>query len=358
MVRIPEGTYLMGSPVGSSEEERPMHEVVVAAFFYDAKEVTMKAYAACVAAGKCKAPGADNPFCNAKLTDRDDHPANCIDWNDAVAYCGFVDKRLPTEGEWEYAARGGAERRTYSWGEQDPDGTRSCYMHPGGSCPVGSFAPGAFGLYDVNGNVWEWTSSWFGTYREAGGGEIEQGQYKVYRGGSWSRRFPKWLRNELRNRYKVDEHSASLGVRCAKTVSPLACPAQTAAKDGQCVRSEGVPQCETGWAWNGKACAVSAEATLASGVPHATPGGQPLPTPDAAPSASSKPHDYNDTSDVTYVRTRTPANDGDCQRNWPNTPNAYRWDGGTFHSRNAPIAAAGCQKRDMGRTWTSACCKS
>ncbi len=339
-----------------------MHEVVVAAFFFDAKEVTMKAYADCVGKGACKPAAQDNPFCNAKLADRDDHPANCIDWNDADAYCKSVGKRLPTEGEWEYAARGGAERRTFSWGAEDADETRACYKHPGGSCPVGSFPPGAFGLYDVNGNVWEWTSSWFGSYP----GELATGQFKVYRGGSWSRRFPKWLRNELRNRYKVNEHSASLGVRCAQTVNPLTCPAQTV-KDGErCVRSEGLPQCETGLAWNAKECVVSAETTLASG--NAVPQGGAPSGPGAAEPASSasaaaaapsdEPHAYDDTGDVTYLRTRTPGNDADCQRNWPNTPIAYRWDGGTFHSRNKPIASAGCQKRDMGRTWTSACCKS
>ena len=252
MVRIPEGVFLMGSPTGGNHEERPMHEVAIAAFWLDRSEVTMRAYATCVNAGGCTAPKENNPFCNARFSDRDAHPVNCVDWNQAVAYCAFASKRLPTEREWEYAARGGAERRSFSWGEEDADPTRACYMHPNGSCPVGSFAPGAFDLLDMNGNVWEWTSSWFGSYPD----ELTSGRDKVYRGGSWSRRFPKWLRNELRNRYKVGEHSASLGIRCAKTIDPLVCPAQTSPQSsplgGLCVRTEGVPGCEAGFAWNGK----------------------------------------------------------------------------------------------------------
>jgi hypothetical protein len=348
MVRIPEGTFLMGSPLGASAEERPMHEVAIAAFFFDRTEVTMNAYAACVTAGACTPTKDDNPFCNVRFEGRGDHPVNCIDWDQAVAYCASLGKRLPTEREWEYAARGGAERRTYSWGEADADSTRACYMHAGGSCPVGSFAPGAFGLLDVNGNVWEWTSSWFGSYPD----EPEKGLFKVYRGGSWSRRFPKWLRNELRNRYRKGQHSASLGVRCAKTVEPLVCPPQHAAEGGACVRIEGVPACEPGFAWRDGACAPAGRAATSRPAP---PGGDEAPAAATAP--SSAPRAYDDTDGIQYVRTRTPQHDPGCQRNWPSTPAAYRWDGGTFHSRNGPIAAAGCNKRDMGRTWTSACCK-
>jgi len=73
----------------------------------------------------------------------------------AEAYCGFVGKRLPSEREWEYIARGGSEQRLYSWGDNDPTDKISCYMHVGGSCEVGSYPAGAFGLFDVSGNVWE-----------------------------------------------------------------------------------------------------------------------------------------------------------------------------------------------------------
>src|SRR5262249_2484263 len=105
-------------------------------------------------------PPNEAPFCNGLDESRRDHPVNCIDATMAAAYCHFAGGRLPTEAEWEYAARGGSEHRRYSWGAEPPDGSRACYYHAG-TCPVASFAPGAFGLYDVSGNVWEWTSSLF-----------------------------------------------------------------------------------------------------------------------------------------------------------------------------------------------------
>ena len=184
MVEVPAGVFLMG---GESPENTPVHEVVVATFYLDLNEVTMEAYAACVTAGACKPPGVGNPFCNALLPDRARHPVNCVDWRDAESYCKYVGGRLPTEAEWEYAARGGAEQRPYSWGAEEPDRRRACYMHEGGSCVVGTHPAGAFGLFDMTGNVWEWTASWYGPFP----GEADSGTTKVYRGGSWSRRFAK-----------------------------------------------------------------------------------------------------------------------------------------------------------------------
>src|SRR5262249_9301812 len=159
----PAGMFLMGSPVErGSPEERPMHEVVVAEFDLDRTEVTTRAYSECVRAGACTRPRQQSSLCNA-VEDAGDgraaatrpaavaaeargaHPINCIDYRQAEAYCAFAGKRLPTEREWEYAARGGAEERRYSWGEDDPTQERACYDHHG-TCPVASFAPGAFGL--------------------------------------------------------------------------------------------------------------------------------------------------------------------------------------------------------------------
>lgn len=344
MVVVPAGIYLMGSPEGASFEERPMHEVIVPSLFADRTEVTHAAYLRCVEAGKCAPPKADNPFCNAHFDDHGDHPANCIRWDDAKAVCEFGGKRLPTEREWEYLARGGSERRTFSWGEAPAAPDIACYMHSG-TCKVASYAAGAFGLFDVSGNVWEWTSSWYGPYPD----ELATGQYKAYRGGSWSRRFPKWLRNELRNRYRPEQTSAALGVRCVQTKLPLECPADTEPREDRCVRVRGEVTCEAGRRFDGKTCVVDVEAALAAHPPSGAAAGDTVPSAVAAGA---------DTGEVTYTRTRTPAHDSDCQRNWPATPAAYRWDGGTFHSRNPIIASAGCVKRDMGREWTSACCPS
>jgi sulfatase modifying factor 1 len=326
MVEIPAGIFLMGAPASyGSPEERPQHEVAVARYYLDRTEVTTGAYKKCVADGKC--PGTHpSRFCNEPHTDRDNHPINCVDFNQSETYCKAVGKRLPSEPEWEYAARGGSEQRTFSWGEEPPTPERSCYQH-GESCPVATFAAGAFGLFDMSGNVWEWTSSWFGAYPN----EPQTGSHKVYRGGSWSRRFPKWLRNAVRNRYLPEEFSASVGFRCASSAEPLVCPKDHEARGGACVRTSGQPWCEPGHPWNGKEC-----------------GGydgnkKPEKSPDEI---AAEP----------VVKTRTPQHDEDCQSHYKGKPNAYRFSGNTFQGRNPTINGGGCTRRDMGQTWTSACC--
>ena len=353
MLEIPAGIFLMGSRIEQgSPEERPAHEVAVASFYLDKTEVTTEAYIACMTAGACSKPYSNHPFCNIKKPEeRASHPINCVDWNQAESYCTFVGKRLPTEREWEYAARGGSEQRRYSWGNEDADiEERACYKHRG-SCPVGSFAPGAFGLFDMSGNVWEWTSSVFGNYPD----EATRGTYRVYRGGSWSRRFPKWLSNAMRNRYLPTEQSASLGFRCAKSRAPLTCPPDTEAKDERCVRVRGTPLCEPTFAWNGEACTPGGLATArknsgASGKAE----GSAEPAKGEAEAAAQTPQTPKDTDPV--ARTRTPQHDPDCKTNWPKKPAAYKFSGATFHARNIPLEAAGCTRRDMGQTWTSACC--
>jgi hypothetical protein len=336
MVRIPAGFFIMG---GSGMEDQPRHEVAVASFYYDKTEVTMDAYARCVEAKKCAPPKDDNPFCNIKFRDRDNHPVNCVDYHQATAYCAFVGGRLPTEREWEYAARGGAEERLYSWGGADPTDKRACYAHPGGSCPVASFAPGAFGLYDVNGDVWEWTSSYFAPYPD----EATSGLFRVYRGGSWSRRFPKWLRNDLRNRYAENEDSAQLGIRCARTVEPLECPPDADVKAGKCVRARGTPM-DPEYAL----AQVEAEGRTAS-------GGAPGPSP-ASSSAATDATDLEWVDDKP-VKIRSPEFDEDC-KHYPGFPTGYTWRGGKNHEREPIIRASGCKKRDTGVGWTSVCCAS
>ena len=334
MITIPTGIFLMGSRAHHGRpEDRPMHEVALAAFDLDRTEVTTRAYRACMSRGACARPHEDSAYCN---TDerappgRDDHPINCVDWNHAAAYCASVGKRLPTEPEWEYAARGGAELRHYSWGEEAPTSEIACYDHVG-TCAVGSFKPGAFGLVDMSGNVWEWTASWFGPYPH----EAREGEVRVYRGGSWSRRFPKWLDNAMRNRSAPDRWSASLGFRCARTRLPLACPDETEARGEVCVRVRGVPGCEPNYAWNGEACTIAGGPTPRRGVDP--PPGPPL---------AKQP----------VTRVRTPKQDADCQARYRKKPVAYRYSGSTFHARNKPLEKAGCTRRDMGLTWTSVCC--
>jgi hypothetical protein len=198
--------------------------------------------------------------------------------------------------------------------------------------------------------VWEWTSSRFLPYPStASHGPINRYWHYVYRGGSWSRRFPKWMRTMLRNRYKPDGFSASIGVRCAKSITPLACPPDTQPKDGACVRVRGQVKCEAGYSFRGGVCRL--DGAMTASTPHARIWQKPAGTPGTSASAAA-----NDEPPI-VSRARTSHHDGDCKRNWPATPAAYVFRGGkTYASRKSMVAGAGCVPRDMGATWTSACC--
>ncbi len=348
MVKVPAGVFLMGAhSARGNPEEKPAHEAIVAGFYLDQTEVTFAAYQRCVGAGACTATEGNNPFCNHKYTDRGKHPVNCLDLRQATAYCAWAGKRLPTEREWEYAASAGTERRYFAWGEEEPTPGTCCYGHPGGSCPVASFEPTAFGLHDMTGNVWEWTASVFVPYpSHAKPDEIQARQRYVYRGGSWSRRFPKWMRNLIRNRYFPDQQSAAIGMRCAKSISPLECAPDTEPRDGECLRVRGTVLCEPGYAFDGDRC------SLHHGAAAALP-----PQPAARATPSVPPPRASGPTTPTITRSRTPAKDADCRRNWPATPAAYMFRGGhNYPSRKPAVGAAGCVPRDMGWEWTSACC--
>jgi formylglycine-generating enzyme required for sulfatase activity len=145
----------------------------------DVHEVTNAEYAACVDDGACESPKLNSShtrdwyFSNPVF---DEYPVIYVTWFDAVAYCQWADKRLPTEAEFEYAARGGLEGKRFPWGDDwdCDDGNfgrtnfflawRPCHGHGGlenDTHPVGTYPPNGYGLYDVSGNVWEWTNDWF-----------------------------------------------------------------------------------------------------------------------------------------------------------------------------------------------------
>jgi formylglycine-generating enzyme required for sulfatase activity len=246
MVVIPGGTFAMGSDdKDANENEKPVHPVTVASFRLDKTEVTVADYGACVAAGRCTEPeayrderGDFHACCNWRHPEqRSRHPVNCVDFLQAAAYCAWLGKRLPTEEEWEYAARGGAEGRKYPWGDQPP--VQGLLNACGGECPsnltakrlfpvapmyeasdgwpetapVGSFPAGAskHGVMDMAGNVWEWTATSYASYD---GGSRED--KRVLRGGSWGGGDPRTERTTNRFRLPAESRAQFLGFRCAK----------------------------------------------------------------------------------------------------------------------------------------------
>jgi len=195
MVEVPAGAFLMGSDPEldphAFADEMPPHRVYLDAFRISRYEITNAQYALCVSAKSCELP--DNLV---YYGDQDyaDHPVVFVSWRDAQAFCDWIGGRLPTEAEWEYAARG-PQGWAYPWGDEF-DCSRGNFGGQGcdgyaGTAPVGSFESGASwrGVQDLAGNVWEWVADWYAAYpaeaQENPGGP-ESGDYKVLRGGLWN----------------------------------------------------------------------------------------------------------------------------------------------------------------------------
>jgi formylglycine-generating enzyme required for sulfatase activity len=341
MVHIPGAETWIGSARGQGvSDEWPRYRTRLAAFCMDRTEVTVGAYAECVQAGKCTAADTKRVTCTAH-GHGDNFPINCVDAEQAEAFCAARGARLPSEAEWEYAASGGDER-TYSWGSESPD-DRACWKHAG-ACPVESFAAGAFGLFDMTGNLWEWTSTGYGEYPWP---PVESPN-RVYRGGGWSRRFEKWMRVRLRNRVNPSARGSHLGFRCARSLPAEPCPFGMGDDHG-CLAGVLAADCRSGKTWNGSRCAPPGEEGCGEG--HVLKAGHGCVWATKIPEPTQGPLDL-----AAVKRTASPEFDDDCKTFQPARPRAHRFEGGSHDARNAVERAAGCKNRDVGVGWNSACC--
>ena len=211
MVLIPAGEFLMGSNDGE-DDEKPVHRVYLDAYYIDKYEVTNKQYREFVEATGHKTP---------RQWGEDNHPVLYVSWEDAVAYATWAGKRLPTEAEWEKAARGGLVGKEYPWGDGIDSGKANYKDNVGKTTPVGSYPPNGYGLYDMAGNVWEWCSDWYDDdYYANSPSKNPQGpssaSCRVRRGGGWDT-FARRLRCADRYYYYPGDMSYDLGFRCSKS---------------------------------------------------------------------------------------------------------------------------------------------
>jgi formylglycine-generating enzyme required for sulfatase activity len=221
MVGVPAGGFIMGSADDAPDAwdwEKPQHTVYLDAFYMDKYEVTNAQYRKCVEAGACAWPFDTTYYENA---DYNQHPVVYVGWHWAKDYCEWAGKRLPTEAEWEKAARG-TDGRTYPWGE-GIDCDHAQYKECGGqTVPVGSKSKGAspYGALDMAGNVWEWVSDRYqeDTYQAASDRNPQgpkKGTGQVMRGGSWSEPAVN-VRCACRSWYMPDARYFNLGFRCIR----------------------------------------------------------------------------------------------------------------------------------------------
>jgi formylglycine-generating enzyme required for sulfatase activity len=279
MVALPGGTFLMGTELAEgfpADGEGPVRAVTLRPFSIDRYPVTNRAFQEFVQATGyrtdaeqfgwsfvfwlhisparfrqvvedrvhaapwwCKVRGArwnapEGP--GSDLSRREDHPVVHVSWNDAVAFTHWSGQRLPTEAEWEYAARGGLEQKLYPWGDKlRPNGKHHCNIWQGefptrdtgkdgytGTCPVEAFPPNGYGIYSMTGNTWEWCNDWFSTdFHRTGPRDNptgpSTGQERVTKGGSFlcHHSYCDRYRVAARTRNTPDSSTSNMGFRCA-----------------------------------------------------------------------------------------------------------------------------------------------
>jgi formylglycine-generating enzyme required for sulfatase activity len=263
MVYVGGGKFFMGTDATDPvlESANPAHQVSVGPYCIDKTEVTVRAYRECSRIGECKRAFRDtwwprgdrneaswetdrslhSALCNERYDTRDDHPINCVTWTQADRYCAWRDAALPSEAQWEYAARG-TDGRTYPWGDDEPgserlngcgiecrtwrddaglEGTPVLYEEDDGfvaTAPVGSFPAGtaAAGLVDMAGNVFEWTADRFEPYVTPRDGDGSGGKpRRVIRGGAFNSFMPQFADPAFRFGQEPDAYTHGIGFRCA-----------------------------------------------------------------------------------------------------------------------------------------------
>ena len=257
MAFVDGGQFMMGSPEDQgAEDEHPRPRVTLSAFCMDRTEVRVRAYATCVDAGACpEAPTTirfpegwqltpeqvrqHESWCNGRRQDRGDHPVNCVVWAQAEAYCAWRGALLPTEAQWEFAARG-VHGRASPWGSAplDPSRANTCIggcsasavpaIGPDGwreTAPVASFPAGNTpeGISDLVGNVYEWTRDWYGPYHEEwllDPTGPSTGTQRIIRGGGWRSPDEVDARVQYRHHIRPIETGNDLGFRCVASPAP------------------------------------------------------------------------------------------------------------------------------------------
>ncbi len=220
LVYIPAGGFTMGSNEGD-EDERPVHTVYLDAFWIDRTEVTNAMYARCVQEGGCPEPSNTTYYSAANYAN---HPVVSMTWNDARNYCSWAERRLPTEAEWEKAARG-KNAFIYPWGNDAPNNTLLNYNDAiRDTTEVGRYPEGAspFGALDMAGNVWEWVSSLYQDYpyrADDGREDLSASENRVLRGGTWYNSALS-VRSTYRNgNGPMFTPYANIGFRCAMSAT-------------------------------------------------------------------------------------------------------------------------------------------